>query len=197
MARSCAPWKFLESKLTHTHVLNIPHRWSSYSRTNCRTPRDDLKRLHILGMQHTLKEQGNHTTTNMSMDSALRSSHTSPTHCLHIATRWVRCLQDEIRSTLKVRIGTPPEDAVRFRRYLVAISIKRDVNSMKSLLDLSLLPNGDWRDHSSVEVYIEYGIDYDQQLLADNVSQRMTRALAPRLYGIIDQDMIWPTAFAD
>ena len=60
---------------------------------------------------------------------------------------------------------------------------------LQSLLDLSLLPNGDWSDRSCVEVFIPVDAEISEAELAENVASRMVRALAPKLYNVMSKDL--------
>ena len=89
----------------------------------------------------------------------------------------------------KVRYGDPPARITAARRYIIAVCIKRNDKMLKHLLDLSLLPNGDWSDTTCVETYVPLTAEIDEDELKEAVAARMVGALAPKLYNIISKDL--------
>ena len=109
-------------------------------------------------------------------------------HCLNVHAWFAEVCFDEIFKTLLFKIGgMPPPDATSFRRYVVAMTVNRDKHYLSSLIDLSVLPNGDWRNVHAVEVYVPAGSSITDELRTF-ISKRCTRALVAHTFGIISQD---------
>ena len=107
---------------------------------------------------------------------------------LNVADWWAHVIYHEILTTAKCRRGEPPRDQTQFRRYVVGICVNRDQKGLRHLLDLSVLPNGSWKDDTVVEFYIPVDADVDEDSLKVMVASRTTRALVPGLYGIVRKD---------
>ena len=61
---------------------------------------------------------------------------------------------------------------------------------MKSLIQLSLLPNGEWWDDSCVQLWLPYGTEYDHHMLATTVANRVVKVLCPRLFEALSKDTL-------
>ena len=85
-------------------------------------------------------------------------------------------------------LGEPPSFCVAFRRYVTAMCVTRGPRMIRSLLDLSTLPNGNWQNHSNVEIYIPRGTPFDKTELLKTVADRMTRALIPGVFTMLSKD---------
>ena len=107
-----------------------------------------------------------------------------------VARWWARVVYVEILTTALLRRGEPPRDDTNFRRYIVGICVDRDQKGLRHLLDLSVLPNGNWHNEGTVEFYIPSNAEVDESSLIQSMASRTTRALVPHLYGIVRQDCV-------
>ena len=95
----------------------------------------------------------------------------------------------EIVKTGKVREGAPPSCYSTYRRYVVAMSVSRGPLMLRSVLDMSTLPNGNWLDDTLVEIWIPVGTPYVEQELLQTVADRMIRAMFPGLFTLLSKDI--------
>ena len=78
--------------------------------------------------------------------------------------------------------GTPPAEAQRFKRQVCALCLKSSSNQLVKTLYCQTLPNGDWRDHSCIQVWLPPGTSYDFDKLANVVGKSMIQIFASHLY---------------
>ena len=97
-------------------------------------------------------------------------------------------LRSEILRTFVVRYGEPTAHVTDARRYIIALCIKRNYRMLQSMLDLSVLPNGDWSDRTCVETYVPLTAVVNEAELKETVANRMVGALAPKLYNVLSKD---------
>ena len=124
----------------------------------------------------------------------VRREGTTPKSCR--SPQWRYCFQTwfsealhhEIVRTFKAYIGEPPQEATKLRRHAVAMSVKRDEHMLKSILNLSVLPNGDWDNHSEVQSYLPPGTPFVEKELAVEVATRMVQALVPATFPLMSKD---------
>lgn len=102
---------------------------------------------------------------------------------------WTAALYCEIVNTFWPIRGEPPEGPTKMRRYIVAISVKRGSRMVRSLLDMAMLPTGDWANSTRTECYIPVDMVYEHNELADTFARRLTRCLAPKLYKVMSKDL--------
>ena len=60
-------------------------------------------------------------------------------------TKFRQCLREEIASRLEILQGTPPLDAVAYKKKVLRLFISRGAGAPMRRALLSLCPNGDWR----------------------------------------------------
>ena len=107
----------------------------------------------------------------------------------HFFPPWLsKCLRDEVVHTFKVYIGEPPASCTTFRRHAVAMNVKRDEKMLRNIINLSVLPNGDWHNHHEVQCYLPAGSAVDEKELALTFAERMDEALLPGLFGLMSKD---------
>lgn len=99
------------------------------------------------------------------------------------------CCFTEIVETIVILYGDPPETTREYRRLVVALCVRRDDKFLSSLVDLSSLSNGNWQNHRETEVYVPHGSEVDKKELAPIIAERMTKALLPRLFRILEKDI--------
>ena len=82
-----------------------------------------------------------------------------------------RSLAEIVRSKLTIKRGFPSAAAIKYREEMLRLfcSTGRQ-RSIKSFL-LGNLPNGDWRDRDSIEIWVAPGVDFVEEELAEQVTQ--------------------------
>ena len=108
-----------------------------------------------------------------------------------LSQRLRKCVYEEIIRTFKAYIGEPPLFAVTFRRYAVAMSVKRDEKMLSSMLSLSVLPNGDWTNHSETQCYLPVGVPFVEKELAEMFAAQMSETLVPSHFKLMSKDTMF------
>ena len=104
--------------------------------------------------------------------------------------RFHGCVVNEIKRSFKAYIGNPPHHCSVFRRYAVAMSVRRDDKMLSSMLSMSVLPNGDWNCHSETQCYVPAGVPFDEAELADTFSVRVADVLVPGVFKLMSKDIV-------
>jgi hypothetical protein len=75
-----------------------------------------------------------------------------------------------VKSHIEIKHGTPPVSARRYAYQLMRLCLSRGTRLVRKILALKLLPNGDWRNHDAVEIYLPHGSDANIDDIAGVVS---------------------------
>ena len=96
-------------------------------------------------------------------------------------------LCNEIQESLDVRIGRSSASAARRRRIACTIFTggQRRTRLIQSIM--GSLPNGDWQDQSSVQVYISPGTDISHRELANTMCDGLLKSLAGAQFRIFNR----------
>ena len=94
------------------------------------------------------------------------------------------CLRRVVTDRLVVREGSAGVEAEAYRRAAVRSFVPRGGNASSRRVLLSLLPNGDWRCHDTVEVFVAPGTVVDKAAIIRKVVQGLVQALAHRRFRV-------------
>ena len=71
-------------------------------------------------------------------------------------TRARKCARKYITSNIIPKFGTPPLAARRYAYQLLRLCLARGTGLVKKILALKMLPNGDWRNQTGIEIYFPH-----------------------------------------
>lgn len=92
-------------------------------------------------------------------------------------TRFRKLLQREVATTLKISHTPPSREAVAYTRHIIRLCMSRGSRLVDKIVSMRLLPNGDWRDPTCVEVCLPDGVVVDRAVLAEVVADGICIAL--------------------
>lgn len=96
--------------------------------------------------------------------------------------RFRRIVREVVMSSAVIRVGSPPDDAVRYRARVLQLFAGRGHKAVQKLTALSMLPNGDWRDRDSICIFVSPAVraSHDDARLKSLLAYGIEYALASR-----------------
>ena len=112
-------------------------------------------------------------------------------------TRSRQIVRKWIKEHIVFKVGTPPIAARRYAYQLIRLCLARGTRLIKKIMALRMLPNGDWRNQTAVEIYMPEGSSFDEEAMADVVAdgvclvclgERIKKIYVERWHG---SDLAW------
>eukprot|EP00959_Pyramimonas_sp_CCMP1952_P293759 6144116-Pyramimonas_sp.AAC.1 len=91
-------------------------------------------------------------------------------------------LEELVFERIDLRYGEPPDEFRAYRNYVTCICMQNVPNQVEMLLASRTLPNGNWRNHQKVEVYVPLGTRADPRAIASAVAWSLKRVFAGTLF---------------
>ena len=90
----------------------------------------------------------------------------------------------KVLARLDVRHGRPPVDAQPFKKQVVALCLQQTSNQMLRSIYAQCLPNGDWNNHSAVEIWVPVGTEVQKEAVGRMVGVAIVNVFASHLFSI-------------
>ncbi|CAK0909668.1 unnamed protein product, partial [Prorocentrum cordatum] len=97
-------------------------------------------------------------------------------------TMYGETLEELVFERIDVRYGQPPDEHKAYRNYVTCLCMRNVPNQVEMLIASRTLPNGNWRNHEKVEVYVPLGTNADPHAIASAVAWSFKRIFAGTLF---------------
>jgi hypothetical protein len=91
---------------------------------------------------------------------------------------WRRAIFNEVFETLVILDGSCSQDALEYRLMAIRVFAGAGASKREVQLLMQVLPNGEWRNHSVVEVYIPHAVVVNKRVVAAVVASGLCRVFA-------------------
>ena len=99
-------------------------------------------------------------------------------------TRWGKHLKAVVKSKIVFRRGQTSASALAYRKHILRLCASHCPRLLARRLALCMLPNGDWRNTSDIEIFMPDGIAFDAETVRESVAESLRKCLAGRRYRI-------------